>query len=181
VNLIARHPARSSPRTVLPFDLLVHTHRNKMGERNACSAHSMTAYAHYCSKQPFRLPSGLMPSRPPPTSLIGARANLVSISPPLSCSSAQRLTTTISECLGASVTQISPPLHHTNSPHDQCAACSSAILLIRKDTSAITWKAKELLSHVTSTSTRHVFHLCRDRPLQQHRPNRAHHASRTRF
>lgn len=126
-------------------------------------------------------PSGLMPSQPPPTSLIGARANLVTTPPPLSCSLAPRLPTTISEYLGASVTQISPPLHHTNSRHDQCAVCFLAIPLIRKDTSAITWTAKELLSHVMSPSTRPVFHLCRDNTLQQHRPNRTHHSSRTRF
>lgn len=180
-NLIARHPVHSSHCTALFFASLVHTHHNKMDVRNACSALSMTASARCCSRHTFRPPSGLMPSRPPPTSLIGARANLVTTPPPLSCSLVPRLPTTISEYLGASVTQISPPLHHTNSRHDQCAVCFLAIPLIRKDTSAITWTAKELLSHVMSPSTRPVFHLCRDNTLQQHRPNRTHHSSRTRF
>ena len=179
VNLITPHPAHSSPRTALPFDTTVHTRHNKMDAWNACFAHSTMAFVRCCSGQLSPFPSGLMPLWPQLISSISVRANHVSTLLPLSSSWARYLTTATFGYLGAYVTRTSLPLHHINSHHDQCAACSLAIPLIKKDTSAITWKANVLLSHVTSISTRHVFHLCRDR-LVQHQPNCAHHASRTR-
>jgi transposase InsO family protein len=118
---------------------------------------------------------------PPPISSIGDRADPVTTRLPSSSSSARHLSTTISGCLGAYVIPISRPLHRTNSRRVQCAAFSLAIPLIKKDTSAITWKANELLSHVTSTSTRPVFHLCRTRQHQHRRPLLARHACQTRF